>query len=90
MDKIASQIPVSGDGKELQIKGDRGADGLRFEVSGKGMNDVFNDSIMRHLENISERVRTIYGDAGRLILTADSPHGRKIILKVPEREFHTA
>lgn len=87
VDKIASLIPFSGGKKVIHLKGDDGPDGLRFELSGTGINGIFNDGIMHHLEHINERLENIYGDSGRLILAPSSSGGRKFILKFPHKEI---
>ncbi len=87
IDKIASLIPVSDHKKTITIKGSEGADGLRFELSGSGIDDVLNNQVMIHLENINERLNNIYGDSGKLILTPGSSGNRKFILKFPHKRI---
>jgi histidine kinase len=87
MDKVASLIPVSDDKKEILLKGDEGPDGLRFELSGTGMDGIFNERVMHHLGNINERLENIYGNSGRLILTPGASGKRKFILKFPHKKI---
>jgi len=89
VDKIASLIPVSDHNKVLNIRGKEGTDGLRFEISGSNMDGVFSAEVMSHLEVINERLKKIYGDAGKLILTPDSSGDRKFILKFPHIEMRS-
>ena len=87
VDKIAGLIPVSPVDKTIYLKADKEPDGLRFEISGKSMDGLLNNHLIGHLEMISERLQTIYGSRGKLILTPESTADRKIILKIPHGEF---
>lgn len=87
--KIASLVPISDHKKVIALKVDEGPDGLRFELSGSGLKNLFNDRAMNHLETINDRLYNIYGNSGRLILTPRSPEARKIILKFPHKEKQT-
>ena len=88
VDKIASLIPLSDGKKVIHLKGDEGPDGLRFELSGTGMDGIFNNRVMHHLGNINERLENIYGNSGRLILTPGASGERKFILKFPHKRIH--
>ncbi len=85
VDKVASLVPLSEGKKVIHLKGDKGPDGLRFELSGTGMDGLFNERVMHHLGNIHERLENIYGDSGRLILTPGASGERKFILKFPHK-----
>jgi len=87
VDKVANLIPHSDIKKEIILKASEGADGLRFELSGSGMDGVFNGQVMHHLENTNERLKKIYGDSGRLILTPGTSGTQKFILKFPHKEI---
>ncbi len=87
VDKIANLIPLSEQKKEIILKASEGADGLRFELSGSGMDSAFSDHVMQHLGNTNERLEKIYGDSGRLILTPGTTGARKFILKFPHKEI---
>jgi sensor histidine kinase YesM len=70
-------------GGELVICGHDNQDVIRLEVSdtGLGLNDHGSSGI--GLSNIRERLQSLYGNKGRLILEENRPSGLKAIIEVP-------
>jgi len=71
------------EGGELVIRGRDRQDVVRLEVSdtGLGLNDHGSSGI--GLSNIRERLQSLYGSKGRLILEENRPSGLKAIIEVP-------
>jgi sensor histidine kinase YesM len=71
------------DGGEILIRGIEKDDTLRLEVvdTGKGFEGERESGM--GLANIQERLFTIYGDSGRLILEENSTQGFKATIEVP-------
>jgi sensor histidine kinase YesM len=70
-------------GGELVIRGHNKQDVICLEVSdtGSGLNEHDNSGI--GLSNIRERLRSLYGTKGRLILEENRPSGLKATIEVP-------
>ena len=70
-------------GGELVIRGQDRQDVIRLEVSdtGLGLNEHGSSGI--GLSNIRERLRSLYGTKGRLILEENRPSGLKATIEVP-------
>jgi sensor histidine kinase YesM len=70
-------------GGELVIRGHNKRDVIRLEVSdtGSGLNDHGNSGI--GLSNIRERLQSLYGNKGRLILEENRPSGLRATIEVP-------
>ncbi len=71
------------DGGEILIKGDSIDGRLRLEVidTGNGFKGEINNGM--GLSNIRERLQSLYGGNGRLILEENQPHGMKATIEVP-------
>ena len=71
------------DGGEIRISGMEKDGILRLEVvdTGNGFNEQ-RDSGMG-ISNIRERLQSMYGESGRLILEENQPHGLKAVIEVP-------
>ncbi len=71
------------DGGEIFIRGIENNDHLRLEVTDTGIGFSGEHESGVGLCNIRERLSSIYGNQGRLILEANSPRGFKAIIEVP-------
>ena len=71
------------DGGEILIKGESIDGRLRLEVidTGNGFKGEINNGM--GLSNIRERLQSLYGGNGRLILEENQPHGMKATIEVP-------
>ena len=71
------------DGGEIHIKGESIDGWLRLEVidTGNGFKGEINNGM--GLSNIRERLQSLYGGDGRLILEENQPHGMKATIEVP-------
>jgi sensor histidine kinase YesM len=71
------------DGGEIFIKGESIDGRLRLEVidTGNGFKGEINSGM--GLSNIRERLQSLYGGNGRLILEENQPHGMKATIEVP-------
>jgi sensor histidine kinase YesM len=71
------------DGGEIRISG-REKDGLlRLEVADTGSGFLQERDSGMGLSNIRERLQSLYGNSGRLILEENQPHGLKAVIEVP-------
>ena len=71
------------DGGEIRISGME-KDGLfRLEVADTGSGFLQERDVGMGLSNIRERLQSLYGNNGRLILEENQPHGLKAIIEVP-------
>jgi len=71
------------DGGKIQIRGIAKDGLLRLEVAdtGNGFKEERNSGM--GLSNIRERLQSLYGKSGRLILEENQPHGLKATIEVP-------
>jgi len=71
------------EGGELCIRGENKGDIIRLEIidTGMGFNEGENTGV--GLSNVRERLQSLYGDKGRLILEENRPFGVKAILEIP-------
>ena len=74
------------DGGEIRIRGELKDDLLRLEVVDTGGGFEENAESGLGLTNLRERLQSLYGDKGRLILEPNLPHGLKAIIEVPHGE----
>jgi sensor histidine kinase YesM len=75
------------DGGEIFISG-RNKDGvLRLEVVDTGMGFREEGESGMGLSNIRERLLSLYGNSGRLILEENRPHGLKATIEVPHGKY---
>ncbi len=74
------------DGGEIRIRGELEDDLLRLEVVDTGSGFEENAEGGLGLSNLRERLQSLYGDKGRLILEQNQPHGLKAIIEVPHGE----
>ena len=70
-------------GGEISIRGEEKGDTLRLEIADIGLGFNGNSEMGVGLSNIRERLQTLYGDKGRLILEENRPSGLKAIIEVP-------
>ena len=75
------------DGGEIYINGETKDGRLRLEVidTGDGFKGENNSGM--GLSNIRERLQSLYGDSGRLILEENQPNGLKAIVEVPNGKY---
>jgi sensor histidine kinase YesM len=71
------------DGGEIYIRGIENHDCIRVEVVDTGVGFSGERDSGVGLSNIRQRLSSMYGDEGRLILEANSPQGFKAIIEVP-------
>ena len=71
------------DGGEILIRGVEKDGLLRLEVLDNGMGFKGERDSGMGLSNIRERLFSLYGNNGRLILEEHSPHGLKATIEVP-------
>ena len=71
------------DGGDILIRGIESNDHLRLEVIDTGIGFSGEHESGVGLRNIRERLSSIYGNDGRLILEANSPRGFRAIIEVP-------
>jgi len=71
------------DGGEIRISGMENDGLLRLEVADSGSGFLQERDAGMGLSNIRERLKSMYGNRGRLILEENQPHGLKAILEVP-------
>ncbi|MDY6792236.1 MAG: histidine kinase [Thermodesulfobacteriota bacterium] len=71
------------EGGEVFIGGDKNEEILRLEIADTGVGFYEKNESGTGLSNIRERLQSIYGDKGRLILEDNRPCGLKAIIEVP-------
>jgi len=71
------------DGGEIRIRGIEKDGILRLEIVDSGMGFKAERDSGMGLSNIRERLLSLYGNKGRLILEENSPHGLKAVIEVP-------
>ena len=71
------------DGGEVLIRGEVKGDILRLEIADTGLGFHGSGDMGVGLSNIRERLQTLYGDKGQLILEENRPSGLKAIIEVP-------
>ena len=71
------------DGGEILISGEEKNGILRIEVVDTGGGFKEGKNFGMGLSNIRERLQSIYGNSGRLILEENQPHGLKATIEVP-------
>jgi sensor histidine kinase YesM len=71
------------DGGEIRINGMEKDGVLRLEVADTGNGFLQERYAGTGLSSIRERLQSMYGDSGRLILEENQPHGLKAIIEVP-------
>jgi sensor histidine kinase YesM len=71
------------DGGEILIRGIEKDDHLRLEIVDSGMGFKAERDSGMGLSNIRERLFSLYGNKGRLILEENSPQGLKATIEVP-------
>ena len=65
------------------ILGKENGEVLRLEVADTGVGFYEDGNLGTGLDNIRERLQSLYGDKGRLILEENRPCGLKAIIEVP-------
>jgi len=71
------------EGGELFIRGEKKGDIIRLEIIDTGMGFNEGEDIGVGLSNVRERLQSLYGGKGRLILEENRPSGLKAIIEVP-------
>ena len=71
------------EGGEVFIRGEENEGVLRLEISDTGVGFYEESDPGTGLSNIRERLQSIYGDKGRLILKENRPCGLRAIIEVP-------
>ena len=71
------------DGGEISISGVEKDGILKLEVIDTGMGFSAERGSGMGLVNIRERLQSLYGNRGRLVLEEHSPHGLKATIEVP-------
>ena len=71
------------EGGEVFIRGEENEEILRLEIADTGVGFYEESDPGTGLSNIRERLESIYGDKGRLILEDNRPCGLKAIIEVP-------
>jgi sensor histidine kinase YesM len=71
------------DGGEIRINGIEKDGVLRLEVVDTGSGFLQERNSGMGLANIRERLQSMYGNSGRLILEENQPHGLKAVIEVP-------
>lgn len=71
------------DGGEIHIRAKKNGEMIRVEIvdTGLGMRETNQSGI--GLANIRERLKSLYGDKGRLILEENMPSGLRAVIEVP-------
>jgi sensor histidine kinase YesM len=71
------------DGGEVSIRARANGDRLRVEITDTGAGLHEDGAAGFGLSNVRERLQSLYGDKGRLILEENKPSGLKAIIEVP-------
>jgi sensor histidine kinase YesM len=71
------------EGGEVWIRGVEDGEVLRLEIADTGVGMYKGGASGLGLSNIRERLKSLYGDKGRLILEENRPTGLKAIIEVP-------
>jgi len=71
------------EGGEVFIHGEENEEILRLEIADTGVGFYEDGNFGTGLSNIRERLISLYGDKGRLILEENRPYGLKAIIEVP-------
>jgi len=71
------------EGGEVFIHGEENEEILRLEIADTGVGFYEDGNFGTGLSNIRERLQSLYGDKGRLILEENRPCGLKAIIEVP-------
>ena len=75
------------DGGEILISGEAKNGILRIEVVDTGGGFKEGKNFGMGLSNIRERLQSIFGNSGRLILEENQPNGLKATIEVPNGQF---
>jgi sensor histidine kinase YesM len=71
------------EGGEVSIRGEENGGILRLEIADTGVGLYKGGGSGLGLSNIKERLKSLYGDKGHLILEENRPSGLKAIIEVP-------
>lgn len=71
------------EGGEVSIRGEEDGGVLRLEIADTGVGMYKGGASGLGLSNIRERLMSLYGDKGRLILAENMPSGLKAVIEVP-------
>jgi sensor histidine kinase YesM len=71
------------EGGAITIRARKNGDVLRVEITDTGAGLHEDGTMGFGLSNVRERLQSLYGDRGRLILEENRPSGLKAIIEVP-------
>lgn len=71
------------EGGELSIRGKEKGDNIQLEITDTGMGFNEGEDTGVGLSNVRERLQSLYGDKGHLILEENRPSGLKAIIEIP-------
>jgi sensor histidine kinase YesM len=71
------------EGGEVSIRAEEDGGVLRLEIADTGVGMYKGGASGLGLSNVRERLKSLYGDKGRLILEENSPSGLRAIIEVP-------
>ncbi len=71
------------DGGEIRIKAVKTSNLLRWEIADTGLGLSDKTELGIGISNIIERIESLYGDDGQLIMEENKPSGLKVIIEVP-------
>jgi sensor histidine kinase YesM len=71
------------EGGEVNIRVRKNGDVLRVEINDTGAGLHEDGTRGFGLSNVGERLQSLYGDKGRLILEENQPSGLKAVIEVP-------
>ena len=71
------------EGGEVTIRARKNGDIIRLELADTGTGLHEDGDMGFGLSNVRERLQSLYGDRGRLILEENRPSGLKAIIEVP-------
>ena len=80
---IKHGLEPSIEGGDVLIRVNEKEDLLELEVSDTGLGLLEKREFGIGLSNIKERLKSLYGDKGRLVLEENRPSGLKAIIEVP-------
>jgi sensor histidine kinase YesM len=84
---IKHGLEPSIEGGKISIKAVVENNLIRIEVMDTGSGFSSGDEAGVGIRNVSERIRLLYGESGRLILEENKPNGVKAIIEVPKHDL---
>jgi LytS/YehU family sensor histidine kinase len=71
------------EGGELLINANENGDLLKLEIADTGLGFLEERKLGVGLSNTKDRLKSLYGDRGRLVLEENRPTGLRAIIEVP-------